>query len=45
MKEFQQYCCQKFGHYAKDYYFNKESNGNDKGVVQFSYAGRGHFDG
>lgn len=39
MKEVQCYCCQKFGHYARDFYFNKEYNWCDKGVTQFAHAG------
>lgn len=39
MNEVQCYCCQKFGHYAIDCYFNEEANENDKGVTQFSHAG------
>lgn len=38
MKEFQCYYCQKFGHYARDCYFNKESKENNNGVVQFAHA-------
>lgn len=38
MKKFQCFCCQKFGHYARDCYFNKESKDNDEGLAQFSHA-------
>lgn len=38
MKEVQCYCCQKFGHYVRDYYYN-ENNDEDKGVAQFAHDG------
>lgn len=39
MKEVKFFCFQKFGHYTRDYYFNKESKENDKRVAQFAHAG------
>lgn len=39
MKEVKCYCCQRFGHCAKDFYFNKESNASDKEEAQFAHAG------
>lgn len=38
MKEVQCYCYQRFGHYARDCYFNKD-NGDDKGMAQLAHAG------
>lgn len=34
MKEVQCYCCQKFGHYVRDYCYNKNKD-EDKCVAQF----------
>lgn len=38
MNEVQRYCCQKFAHYARDCYFNKD-NGDDNGVTQLAHVG------
>lgn len=39
MIEFKCYCRLKFGHYDRECYFNKESNGNDTSVAQFEHVG------
>lgn len=38
IKEVQYYYYQKFEQYTRDYYFDKESKNNDKGVAQFAHS-------
>lgn len=44
MEEMQCYCWQKFGHYARECYFNKESDGSDKEEQQFTHEGNNHYE-